>query len=502
MYSKTPKPAERSGDAWVNNLWTILRNILTAVKELAHGILANTLPWKSCCSAGASLSLALSLRLDRLAAKKIGILFLLPERGKLYWGYAAWVVTLPFWTWAMKQVLLRIKLVQRLKVAFVDSGLKTSGGRVPNFISNIPLDEYSQKLRLRNVGLSKSQFVRARETLGSHLQVFIDDIRENRTSGTVDLIYSHVEMPASSELTEMADRPGFRFIVGDTRGSRLTENLREVPHILIAGQTGAGKSTFLRQFITGLYSNNRGAHFTAIDLKGGLEFQIFEGLIRMDVMPDLMTSIRAFEKLETTLQDRMTLLKENRCKDLDSYLRIPGAQRKSAPELGLANLDREIVIVDEAAEMFLAGDHASPQEIQKARRILSRIARQGRAVGIHLVIATQRPDTKSLDPQVKANLTGVLCFAMQNDASSITVLGNGRATDLPADVPGRAIWKKNGDMIEVQTPFLKAEAAEKILEEIKRQEGEQNGSPRTKENPVTQIKPDAGPKPTDDVTAA
>ena len=146
-------------------------------------------------------------------------------------------------------------------------------------------------------------------------------------------------------------------------------------------------------------------------------------------------------------------------------------------------MERVLVVVDEAAEMFLVGNHASANEIQKARRVLSQIARQGRAVGIHLIIATQRPDTRALDSQIKANLTGVPCFPMANDASSLTVLGNGRATDLPS-IAGRAIWKSGVEMTEVQTPFLSTEETEVLLSRQKVGSSIYKQTSQTKDQPA------------------
>ncbi len=397
----------------------------------------------------------LLFRVDHYLFFKAGLNSLYPYYLPLYRIYAFSISSLGFWIWAWLQVKKKREKLATLTAAFKNAGLESKIGRLPNLISDFPIDLTNRKLRITNAGFPLSKFNEQKKYLESELGIYIDVIKEDRERRAVDFVYSHIPMSDNVIYDSRQKTPSFGFLVGRTRAHQLIGTLKETPHLLIAGQTGGGKSTFLRQLIVHLHLHQKPTKFLLIDLKGGLEFSLFENRKLFRVVPNVVAAIEELKLVNLVLDERMTLLKAHHCKDIDAYL-----AKKDLP--GRISLNRHVVVVDEAAEMFLAGNHANSKEIQAARGILSRIARLGRAVGVHLIVATQRPDTRALDSQVKANLTGVICFQMMNDASSISVLGNGRASDLPR-VPGRAIWKNGMDMLEVQTPFLDAEEAEVLL---------------------------------------
>ncbi len=200
-----------------------------------------------------------------------------------------------------------------------------------------------------------------------------------------------------------------------------------------------------------------------IDLKGGLEFQLFENLERIAVYSDPSKSVHCLTKLEQELDVRLKVFSANKCKDIAAYRTIPAEKRVQPQDQTVhLNFDRHIVVIDEAAEMFLSQSLSCVRNTQAARQAASKIARIGRALGIHLIIGTQRPDARALDTQVKANLTGKICFQMGDTASAMVVLNNARARDLPS-IPGRAIWQTGMRQLEVQVPFLELSEAEKIL---------------------------------------
>lgn len=428
------------------------------IQEIYLGLKSRTIPWQQCVPWMIGSVVVLTFRIDQFIIINSRFRELYPYHPVLYRFYVWSLVTLPLWVWAWSQVKSRKDKLKTLTAAFKNAGLQSKVGRLPNLISDYALDPLIRKMRLTNAGFPISRFQEQSKFIESELGIFIDEIRESREKRCVDFIYSHYPMPTEIAYETKGAGGAFEFIVGQTRAHIITSNIRESPHLLVAGQTGGGKSTFLRQFIVHLHLKSASTKFLLIDLKGGLEFSMFEQRSAFTVVPHVLAAVEELKKINQMLDDRMALLKANQCKDIEAYA------KKEEKEGRKVVLHRQIVVVDEAAEMFLAGLHAKAKEIQEARGILSRIARQGRAVGVNLVVATQRPDAKSLDPQVKSNLTSVICFQMMNDSSSIAVLGNGRATDLPR-IPGRAIWKHGMEMLEVQTPFLSAEEAGRLLGE-------------------------------------
>lgn len=432
------------------------------LNEVIEGVIAGTVPWTLCLSSAVLVQLTLLLGIDVLAFQAISLEEFYPS-GAIYSLYYLTLVGSPLFIWGAIQTAKKRQLANRLAEVFESIGLRNRLGRLPNFVLDKTLDSSTRKLRLTRAALDMREFERAKGSLEGSLQIYIDEFRENREFGTVDVIYSNYPMPGQFSLGDVGRLKRGQFTVGTTRSAEVVVKLDSVPHLLVAGQTGGGKSTFLRQFILTQYLQDKKAEFLLVDLKGGMEFQLFEGLKRVTVPESTKKVIYEVEMLSGALDKRMAFLKSHRCKDIQEYAK---KRREGERKVG-PRMNRRFVIVDEAAEMFLAGHHASGQYVQKAKRALSKLARQGRAVGMHLVIATQRPDSRALDPQIKANLTGALCFQMANDISSITVLGNGRATDLPA-VPGRGIWKVGGDMIEVQTPFISPKDVEDLVRSHKR----------------------------------
>ena len=231
-------------------------------------------------------------------------------------------------------------------------------------------------------------------------------------------------------------------VIGLGRGHRgpLWADLALLPHLLVGGITGGGKSVFLRQLLTGLavqYGPDR-LRLVLIDLKGGVELAHFANLphTKYPVADDAEAAACALGMVRAELDRRLTLLR--------------GAGIASVGGEGAAELPRElrlpriVVVVDEVAELTLghltgAGAPAARSANKEATGRLGEIARLGRAVGIHLVVCTQRPDAEAVPGQLKANLAATVAFRVRAGVNSQILVGDDRAAKLPPR-PGRGLW--------------------------------------------------------------
>ncbi|MGC0143479.1 FtsK/SpoIIIE domain-containing protein [Pseudactinotalea sp. Z1732] len=217
----------------------------------------------------------------------------------------------------------------------------------------------------------------------------------------------------------------------DGSGPVCLDLVREGPHAVVAGTTGSGKSELLLSWVLALAARYPPGNlaFLLVDYKGGATFAPISPLPQvLGVLTDLDGSAtsRALASLRAELLRREQILARAGATNLAEYQR-----GRPDGEGGGGRLPRLMVIVDEFRAM--SDDH--PEHLDD----LVRLAAQGRSLGIHLVLATQRP-AGAISADMRANLTTRLCLRVLEEADSTDTIGMTAAARLPA-VPGRAILR-------------------------------------------------------------
>ena len=213
------------------------------------------------------------------------------------------------------------------------------------------------------------------------------------------------------------------------------------PHALVGGTTGSGKSEFLRSFIVGLAARVSPEHlvFVLIDYKGGSAFDECSRLphcvgLVTDLDPHL--SERALTSLEAELEHRERVLREHLTPDLPSYL-AEGSPGGPLPRL--------VVVIDEFATLAT--------DLPEFMGALLGIAQRGRSLGVHLVLATQRP-SGAVNANIKANTNIRIALRVQDPADSIDVIDRPDAAAILRSTPGRAFFRLGpGEVVVAQTPL-------------------------------------------------
>ncbi|MFW0861569.1 MAG: DNA translocase FtsK 4TM domain-containing protein [Dethiobacter sp.] len=250
----------------------------------------------------------------------------------------------------------------------------------------------------------------------------------------------------------------------DITGTPILADLKKMPHFLIAGSTGSGKSVCINVLIASILFKARpeDVKFVMIDPKV-VELNVFNGIPHL-LMPVVTEPKKASMALRSMLKEmgiRYELFAKENVRDINSY-----NERMSLQNQEQARLPYIVVIIDELADLMMV----AAADVEDS---IARLAQMSRAAGIHLVIATQRPSVDVITGVIKANITSRLAFAVSAQVDSRTILDMGGAEKLLGR--GDALFHPIGTAkpFRIQGAFINERELTALLEFIREQGGQQ-----------------------------
>jgi len=228
----------------------------------------------------------------------------------------------------------------------------------------------------------------------------------------------------------------------DVSGNPVIADLAKMPHLLVAGTTGSGKSVCISALITCLIMNNSPAdlRLAILDPKK-VELVRFNGLPHLlghvETTVERMLGVLRWAVVE--MENRYKLLESQKSRDIDAYNRK--MQRK-----GMDSLPRIVILVDEMADLMMSAPDQTEQNVV-------RLAQMARGVGIHLVVATQRPSTDVVTGVIKANFPARIAFTVASAIDSRVIL----------DINGAETLLGRGDMLFMNSDASAAQRVQGVM---------------------------------------
>jgi S-DNA-T family DNA segregation ATPase FtsK/SpoIIIE len=272
-----------------------------------------------------------------------------------------------------------------------------------------------------------------------------------------ELIESNSFTTAKSRLTVVLGR--------DIAGEAATADLGKMPHLLIAGSTGSGKSVCINSFIVSLLykSTPDEVRFLMIDPKV-VELGIYNGIphLLVPVVTDPRKAAGALGWAVTEMLKRYKIFAENNVRDLGAYNMLAAScgyvDSQGQP---MQRMPQIVMIIDELADLMMA----APNEVEDS---ICRLAQMARAAGMHLLIATQRPSVDVITGIIKANIPSRIAFAVSSQVDSRTILDMGGAEKLLGR--GDMLFSPVGSQkpIRIQGCFVSDSEIESVVSFVKK----------------------------------
>jgi DNA segregation ATPase FtsK/SpoIIIE, S-DNA-T family len=252
-------------------------------------------------------------------------------------------------------------------------------------------------------------------------------------------------------------------------------DLASMPHLLMAGATGQGKSVGLNAILVSLLYKKHPSQlkFVLVDPKK-VELSIYKTienhfLAKLPgeedaIITDTKKVVHTLNALCIEMDNRYDLLKEAGCRNIREY-NEKFAARKLNPEKGHQFLPFIVLVVDEFADLIMTAG----KEVEMP---IARLAQLARAIGIHLIIATQRPSVNIITGTIKANFPARIAFKVSSKIDSRTILDAGGAEQLIGK--GDMLISYNGELVRLQCAFVDTPEVDKVVEYIGEQRGYAN----------------------------
>ncbi|MBJ6299795.1 DNA translocase FtsK, partial [Staphylococcus aureus] len=263
----------------------------------------------------------------------------------------------------------------------------------------------------------------------------------------------------------------------DISGDPITVPLNEMPHLLVAGSTGSGKSVCINGIITSILLNAKPheVKLMLIDPKM-VELNVYNGIphLLIPVVTNPHKAAQALEKIVAEMERRYDLFQHSSTRNIKGYNELIRKQNQELDEKQ-PELPYIVVIVDELADLMMVAG----KEVENA---IQRITQMARAAGIHLIVATQRPSVDVITGIIKNNIPSRIAFAVSSQTDSRTIIGTGGAEKLLGK--GDMLYVGNGDSSQtrIQGAFLSDQEVQDVVNYVVEQQ---------QANYVKEMEPDA-----------
>ncbi|GAA9522403.1 DNA translocase FtsK [Helicobacter pylori] len=261
-----------------------------------------------------------------------------------------------------------------------------------------------------------------------------------------------------SELFQKSSSPLTLALGKDIVGNPFITDLKKLPHLLIAGTTGSGKSVGVNAMILSLLYKNPPDQLKLVMIDPKMvEFSIYADIPHLltPIITDPKKAIGALQSVAKEMEHRYSLMSEYKVKTIDSY-------NEQAPNNGVEAFPYLIVVIDELADLMMTGG-------KEAEFPIARIAQMGRASGLHLIVATQRPSVDVVTGLIKTNLPSRVSFRVGTKIDSKVILDTDGAQSLLGR--GDMLFTPPGanGLVRLHAPFATEDEIKKIVDFIKAQ---------------------------------